>query len=295
MKEFFDAENRRVEFLDERFYISDCGEKYYPSVTRVLDSLPKGAQFYMWMKDVGHNASLIAERAANEGTNVHDALESILKGDEVNWMDDSGKARYNKTEWQCILKGFEFIEQYNPKPIHVEARVVSDKYQVGGTADLICKMGRQNWLIDWKTSKSLSESHMVQLSIYAHMIEEKLGIKIHNAGVLWLKANTRGMDKAGMPKEPKRLKKDTDSDFNAKMKQYKKDYGTWKRAKMKRKIQGKGWQFVPVHYKKQGLDLTGKKAIKKYMAVWNAVKYIYDFYNEGDKPKNLIYPTTLKI
>ncbi len=64
---------------------------------------------------------------------------------------------------------------------------------------------------------------------------------------------------------------------------------------MKRKIQGKGWQFVPVHYKKNGLDLVGSKAIKKYLAVWNAVKYIYDFYNEGDKPKNLIYPTTLKI
>ncbi|MHA1903887.1 MAG: PD-(D/E)XK nuclease family protein [Candidatus Thorarchaeota archaeon] len=295
MKEFFDAENRRVEFLDERFYQSDCGEHYYPSVTRVLDNLPKGPQFYMWMKDVGHNASLIAERAANEGTNVHDALERMMKGDEINWMDERGKAIYNKTEWQCILKGFEFIEQYNPKPIHIEARVVSDKYKVGGTADLICKMGRQNWLIDWKTSKSISESYMVQLSIYAMMIEEKLGIKIHNAGVLWLKSNTRGMDKAGMPKEPKRLKKDSDADFNAKIKQYKKDYGAWKRAKMKRKIQGKGWQFVPVHYKKNGLDLVGSKAIKKYLAVWNAVKYIYDFYNEGDKPKNLIYPTTLKI
>ena len=104
MKEFFDAENRRVEFLDERFYQSDCGEHYYPSVTRVLDNLPKGPQFYMWMKDVGHNASLIAERAANEGTNVHDALERMMKGDEINWMDERGKAIYNKTEWQCILQ-----------------------------------------------------------------------------------------------------------------------------------------------------------------------------------------------
>lgn len=311
MKEILSADERRVEFLDERFYMSDDGLNFYPSVTRVLDCLPKHPQFLMWMKDVGHNAKIIAQRAADEGTHVHEALEDYLAGIPIKWMDGQGNAKYNLTEWQCITKGVQFLEEYKPKVISIEERIVSDKYQVGGTADLICKVGRQNWLIDWKTSNNLSEQYMIQLSIYAAMIEEKLGITIHNAGVLWLKAKTKGMDKTGMPKEPrhyldpKRLKKDTEESYLAKVEearadhkkaeaQYKKDYSAWKKNKLKRKIQGAGWQFVPVTYKRQGKDLSGKYALKEYLKVWKGVKYIYDFYNEGDKPKNLVYPTEFK-
>ena len=295
MKEILDAENRRVEFLDERFYVSDDGKSYYPSVTRVLDVMPKNPQFYIWMKDVGHNAKIIAERAANEGTNVHEALEDALVGHTIRWADENGKAIYNKTEWQCIMRGFNFLKEYEPVPLHIEARLVSDKYRTGGTADLVCNMGGENWLIDWKTSNNLSDNYMIQLSIYAAMIEEKLGIKIHNAGVLWLKAKTRGMDKAGMPKEPKKMAKETADDFNKRVDEYKKKYGAWKAKKYNRKIQGKSWQLVPVTYKKEGKDVTGREAIQEYLGVWKAARFIYDFAYPDDKPKNLIYPTELKL
>jgi hypothetical protein len=295
MKPIFDAENRRVEFLDERFYVSDDGNSFYPSVTRVLDYLPKNPMFYTWMKDVGHNAKHIAQRAADEGTNVHDAMEVLLAGNEVHWEDDNGKARYNQTEWNCIRKGHQFLKEYNPEVLWIEARLVSDKLKTGGTADLICKMGDENWLIDWKTSNNLSPQYMVQLAIYAKMIEEKLGITIHNAGVLWLKAKTKGPDKKGFPKLKARLKKQTDEEWSDQQKEHKKAVRKWYNDKLSRKIQGKGWQFVPVTYKKQGLDLEKREAWVKYLDLWKAVKYIYDFENEGDKPKNLVYDTTLKL
>lgn len=37
----------RIDFLDERFYTND---HFYPSVTTVLEVLPKGAGFYQWLK-----------------------------------------------------------------------------------------------------------------------------------------------------------------------------------------------------------------------------------------------------
>jgi len=298
MKKTIDLKNNRVEFWDERFYQSECGEYYYPSVTRVLDALPKGEHFYTWMKDVGHNASIIAGRAADEGTNVHDALEGIMQGIPASLVDADGKENYNETEWKCIMRGHQFLERYSPKPEYIEVRLASDLYKTGGTADLVAWIPKlkQYWLIDWKTSNNISESYKVQLAIYAAMLEEKLRIRIHNAGILWLKAKTRGQSKTKMPKEPTQNKTESAAEFKVRMSQYKKDYRAWLADKWTRPIQGAGWQFVPVTHKDEnGKVYEGREGWRKYMDLWHAVKYIYDFYHKNDKPKNLIYPAKLEI
>lgn len=291
MKPILNTETKRVEFLDKRFYQSDSGE-FYPSVTTVLDSYPKGPWFYQWLKDVGHNASIIRDRAAEEGTNVHDALEQIALGEEVFWQKPGGKARYKEIEWKMIQRGYQFFEQYAPQILHVEQTMVSDKWKVGGTGDLICRMGRQNWLIDYKTSNAISDTYNIQLAIYAKMAEEIFDIRIHNAAVLWLKASTRGMDKTGMPKPPK----ENVRDYDVKMKEYKKKYSQWKKDKFKRKIQGAGWQLIPVKFKdEKGIEHTGRKGWTKYMDIWKATRYLYDRVNPNDRPKNLSYPNSFKI
>jgi hypothetical protein len=68
--------DKQINVLDSRFYRRN-GE-YYPSVTSVLNYFPKNQFFHSWLKDVGHNSDIIASKAANEGTQVHTAIEKLL-------------------------------------------------------------------------------------------------------------------------------------------------------------------------------------------------------------------------
>lgn len=205
----FNAELKQINFLDRRVYKRGEGV-YYPSVTTILQYMPKNKFFESWLKDVGHNADLIMRRAGKEGTQVHEAAEKLVLGEEISWMDDFGNAKYSQIVWEMILKFAEFWKTYKPELISAEDFVWSDKYKYAGTADLVCKMNDQVWLLDLKTSNSIHKSYDLQLASYAKALEESKGIKIERTGIIWLKSPTRGP------------------------------------SKQKGKIQGKGWKVIQV-------------------------------------------------
>ena len=150
----FKADLKQINFLDRRVYKRDEGV-YYPSVTTILQYMPKNKFFDNWLKDVGHNADLIMRKAGKEGTQVHEAAEALVKGEEVNWMDDYGNAKYSQIVWEMILKFYDFWNTYKPELISTEEFVFSDKFKYAGTADLVVKMDGETWLLDLKTSNSL--------------------------------------------------------------------------------------------------------------------------------------------
>ena len=76
----------------------------------------KNKFFDTWLKDVGHNADLIMRKAGKEGTQVHEAAEKLVEGEEVEWMDQYGNAKYSQLVWEMILKFAEFWK--NKKAIH---------------------------------------------------------------------------------------------------------------------------------------------------------------------------------
>ena len=186
----FDAKLKQINFLDRRVYKRSEGV-YYPSVTTILQYMPRNQFFENWLKDVGHNSDLIARHAAKEGTQVHEAAESLVKGEEVSWMDDYGKAKYSQIVWEMILRFYFFWSKHKPELISAEDFVYSDTHQYAGTADLLVKMDNEIWLLDIKTSKHLHKTYNLQLSAYAKAIEETKGIKIDRTGIIWLKAHTR--------------------------------------------------------------------------------------------------------
>ena len=79
--------------------------------------------------------------------------------------------------------------------ISSEQFVWSDEHKFAGTADIVCKMNGEVWLIDLKTSNSIHKSYDLQLASYAKGLEESRGIKIERTGILWLKAQSRGPSK----------------------------------------------------------------------------------------------------
>lgn len=187
----FDGGLKQINFLDNRVYERKEGE-YYPSVTTILQYFPKDKFFETWMKDVGHNADLIMRRAGDEGTQVHQAVEELLRGNEVDWMDDYGNARYSLTVWEMIIKFTNFFKEYNPNVIAMEKFVFSDEYKYAGTVDLVCEIENETWLIDLKTSNSLHKSYDLQVAAYVQAWQEILKTNIDRAGILWLKSAKRG-------------------------------------------------------------------------------------------------------
>jgi hypothetical protein len=194
----FNPDLQQINFLDRRVYKRSEGV-YYPSVTTILQYMPKNKFFESWLKDVGHNADFIMRKAGKEGTQVHEACERLVKGQEVSWMDDYGNAKYSQIVWEMILKFYEFWSTHKPELISTEDFVWSDKHKYAGTADLVMKLDGEIWLLDLKTSNSLHKSYDLQLASYAKALEECKGIKIERTGILWLKANTRsGSSKKGV-------------------------------------------------------------------------------------------------
>jgi hypothetical protein len=190
----FNPQLKQINFLDRRVYKRGEGV-YYPSVTTILQYMPKNKFFESWLKDVGHTADFIMRKAGKEGTQVHEAAEQLVEGKEISWMDDYGNAKYSQIVWEMILKFAEFWKTYKPELISSEQFVWSDKHKFAGTADIVCKMNGETWLIDLKTSNSIHKSYDLQLASYAKGLEESRDVKIERTGILWLKAHSRGPSK----------------------------------------------------------------------------------------------------
>jgi hypothetical protein len=189
----YSADNKQINVLDQRFYRRN--EEYYPSVSSILNYFPKNQFFHSWLKDVGHNSDIIAAKAAAEGTQVHNAVEAFLNGEEIKWIDEFGNAIYSLDVWKMILKFAEFWNTHKPELITTEYHLFSDNHKYAGTADLIVKLKDKVWLLDVKTSNSLHTSYDLQLASYAKAWNETHDTPVQETGILWLKAATRGEGK----------------------------------------------------------------------------------------------------
>jgi hypothetical protein len=185
--------DKQVNVLDSRFYRREGN--YYPSVTSVLNYFPKNQFFHSWLKDVGHNSEIIANKAAGEGTQVHHAVDNFLNGHEITWIDEYGNAKYNLDVWRMILRFADFWNTHKPELIATEYHLFSDEHKYAGTADLVVRLFDNIWLLDLKTSNSLHTSYDLQLAAYAQAWNETHDEKVTHTGILWVKANTRGEGK----------------------------------------------------------------------------------------------------
>jgi hypothetical protein len=191
-----DPELRQITLPDARYYQRSPGI-FYPSVTTILGYFPKGAFFETWLKDSGHNADFIMRRAGDEGTQVHNAAEKILKGEEVRWIESDGHVNFNTHVWRMILSFYDFWSTHKPTLLLSEEFMFSDTHKYSGTLDLLVELNGKKWIIDIKTSTAIHTSHFLQMSAYVKAYEERYLQEINNVGILWLKSSKKGPDKTG--------------------------------------------------------------------------------------------------
>jgi PD-(D/E)XK nuclease superfamily len=194
-----DPELQQINFLDDRFYKFEGPEEtlWYPSVTNILGSYPKGQQFQEWLKQVGFNAGEIASKAAESGSKIHNAIDTYLKGFNLTWCDlETGRALYTLEEWKQIGKFVEFWEKEKPTILTNETAVCSHEYKYAGTVDLVCELRGQVYMIDIKTGNYLHKENELQLAAYATAWNElNPDYPIEHTAVFHTKAATRSEGK----------------------------------------------------------------------------------------------------
>ena len=160
-------DHKQITLPDGRYY--QRNGDYYPSVTYVLSHYPKGKFFEDWLKKVGYASEHIVKKASAEGTQVHEMIESYLNGEELKFLEH-GIPMYPTLVWQMFLRFVDWWEEYNPTLIEAEVHLFSDKLRIAGTCDLVCEIGDELWIIDFKTSNNLQTTYDLQTAIYAQFL-----------------------------------------------------------------------------------------------------------------------------
>lgn len=197
-KVFHDERAQRVDFLDDRYYRGE--NKWVPSVNTILDVIPKGEGFRRWLMSVGLNADTILQQAAQRGSRVHAATETIDKGGNINWKDGDGKAAFTREEWMMILRHAEFRQRFRPRIVAIEARLIDEDLGYAGTLDRVYELDVLDGLVltDIKTSVDIYDTAELQCAAYAMLWNKRNPhLPIKHIAVLHLNAKTKTEGKAG--------------------------------------------------------------------------------------------------
>jgi hypothetical protein len=219
MKIVHNKDLEQITFLDERFYLHSPTGGYYPSATTVLDVYPKGYGFLQWLKNLGNNADEVVRQAQEQGTKIHDAIESFLNGKELVWVTEE-KENFTLDEWLMLVRFYDFYTTFKPEPIAVEQSLVSPELGFGGTLDLVCKLPdfpKEVFYIDWKSGNAIYKNNKIQGAAYCKLWNSLIKEKITRVGCLHLRALTRGPAKGKIQGEGWRLEEVEDIEHEYKL------------------------------------------------------------------------------
>ena len=135
-----------------------------PSATTVLQIIDKGKHYNEWIANFGgwQRIQEYIRAAAEKGTRVHLNAEGLINGLPV---DLDGVDREEK----LLLMAFvNWVNEVKPKFIASELTMWHPDYPVAGTADIICEIKGQLFLIDIKTGGSY-DTHELQLTSYGRL------------------------------------------------------------------------------------------------------------------------------
>lgn len=137
---------------------------WYPRVTAIVSIKAKPAlyRFYANMPDFVTGES-IKNKSAAEGTLLHGAVETILRGFQEPIPDSIKPA----------VKSFlDFKNQHQIVPHQIETKIVSKKHHYAGTMDVLAEIDGKLGVLDIKTSYAIYRDYGIQTAAYVEALQE---------------------------------------------------------------------------------------------------------------------------
>jgi hypothetical protein len=103
-------------------------------------------------------ATVIRDKAANAGSEVHGIAEAIARGQEITIPEELAPFVASYRKW---------LVDFEPEFLAAEEMVYSH-HGYAGTLDAIVRIAGETWLLDYKTSKGVYPETALQLAAYAH-------------------------------------------------------------------------------------------------------------------------------
>jgi hypothetical protein len=108
------------------------------------------------------------DKAADIGTIAHFLIECFLNN-QVADLSDYGQEDIDKA-LLCYNKFVDWWDEQSLEKVATETQLVNEFYRYGGTIDLIARTQKgEHILLDFKTSKKISESYWRQCAGYAQL------------------------------------------------------------------------------------------------------------------------------
>lgn len=146
------------QFKDENGYIID--DVWYPRVTSIVQIKAKPGLAYFY-KDVGcpKKAEEIKQQAADEGTRVHESVQSIMLGKEPD-RDESIEPAV------LAFRGFLEKNDIRTEESWVEKRIAHRDERYAGTVDVLAHVNGKFGVMDIKTSQAIYRDYNLQTAAY---------------------------------------------------------------------------------------------------------------------------------
>lgn len=141
---------------------------YASHTTKIDEVYPKHPFLLQWIREQGIGGQAIFEKAGEEGTEAHIAIDQLIAGHKVSTEMMPLKVK------RCVQAFIDWAKEFQPEFISSEEMVVNHQYRVAGTRDLLCKLNyvkgkiyyKGLYVVDYKTSTSIHDKHKVQVAGY---------------------------------------------------------------------------------------------------------------------------------
>lgn len=164
-------------------YRNAAGERL-PSVTTILGILNKPA-LLKWAWELGRDGKELErtrQGAADAGTVAHAMAECHLTGRVLDLSNIPPDIVTTAARSFGLFRDWWDASGY--EALHTELQMVSERWQVGGTLDILAGKDGRRILLDLKTSKRIYPEMYVQVATYAAMYEEVTGEHVDECYIL---------------------------------------------------------------------------------------------------------------